>query len=230
MANVALKPVRTGMSGPGFTQIAAGRTAYGAYVVRVASDTAQGAPLEDTEDGIGFAESDNNEHTYDGFYEVYEPMSIITSGFVNALVCAIGNTSLTAGDFLEVVDLTSGTNASPIGVLAEAGSSAGETKTDTSVAQAMEDVTLTSATYNTSFTTNSVGDSSITVTSGVPTTMGLNVGDYIILRDIDGDAQQLNRVKTLTATTIGLQIPATVALTGSTDYLVAVRQCLVKVL
>lgn len=44
MAIKALKPVRTGMSGPAMTQICAARTAYGAYVARVASGTAQGAP------------------------------------------------------------------------------------------------------------------------------------------------------------------------------------------
>jgi hypothetical protein len=225
----ALKPVRVGQSGLGVPFICAARTAYGAYVVRSAAGTVKGAPLEDTEDGIGFVESDNDEHTYDGFYEQYEPVSVITAGLVNALVAAIADTNIVAGDYLEVIDVSSGTQANPCGVLGEAGSDAGETKTTTSVAQAMEDVTLGSASYSQSFTTNSVGDTSITVTSGVPTTMGLVVGQFILLRDANGNCQ-LNRVTSLTATTIGLEIPASLALTGSTDYIHAVKQILVKIL
>lgn len=232
MAIKALKPVRTGMSGPAMTQICAARTAYGAYVARVASGTAQGAPLEDTEDGLGFAAEDNNAHLYDGFYEQYEPMPIITSGLVYALVTTIADTSIVAGDYLDVVDVSSGTQAAPLGVLAESGSDAGETKVAaSSVAQAMEDITLTAAgTYTQTFTTVAAGDTEIAGLTHA--TIGLNVGDYIILRDADGQAQ-LNRVAGLPdATTVTLAIPATVAITGggSTDYVHAVRQLLVRIL
>jgi hypothetical protein len=54
--------------------------------------------------------------------------------------------------------------------------------------------------------------------------MALSIGDYVLLEDLDGNVQ-LNRVKSIDSTTvIGLQIPATVALNGSTDLLTKVYQ------
>lgn len=231
MAVRALKPVRTGNTSGVITQICAARTAYGAYVARVASGTAKGAPLEDTEEGLGFALEDNNEHTYDGFYEQYEPMAIATGGIVNALVATVDDTSIVAGDYLDVIDITSSTMTASIGILAESGSNAGETKVAaSSVAQALEDVTLAAATYTQTFTTVSAGDTSI---AGIThATMGLCVGDYIILRDANGQAQ-VNRVTALpTSTSITLAIPASVGITGggSTDYVYAVRQIKVRIL
>jgi hypothetical protein len=198
-------------------------------VTRVASGTCKAVALEDSEDVLGVALEDQMEHTYDGFYETYEPVPVALSGSVIALVATIADTSLTAGDFLEIIDLTSGTMAAGIGVLGEAGSNAGETKTTTSVAKMLEDVTLGSATYAQPASNVSVGDTTITMSSGAPTTMGLNVGDFIILRDVDGQAQ-VNRVTSLTATVIGLEIPATVAPTAASDYIHAVRQAEVMIL
>ncbi|HNQ55817.1 MAG TPA: hypothetical protein PKG66_10400, partial [Methanothrix sp.] len=61
-------------------------------------------------------------------------------------------------------------------------------------------------------------------------TMGLVEGDYVMLRDADGDTQ-LNRVKSLTATVITLQEPSTVALTVADNDLVhRVAQIKVKIL
>jgi len=89
-------------------------------------------------------------------------------------------------------------------------------------------VTLTSDTYTRTFTTVSAGDTSI---AGIThATMGLCVGDYIILRDADGQAQ-VNRVTTLpTSTSITLAIPASVGITGGADYVHAVRQIKVRIL
>ena len=233
MAIKALKPVRTGNTTGVITQIASAQTAFGAYVARVASKTAKGAPLEDTEGGIGFALEDSGKHTYDGFYDAYDAMPIATSGVVNALVTTIADTSIVAGDFLDVVDLTSGTNTSPIGVLAESGSDAGDTKVAaTSVAQALEDVTLTAAgTYTQTFTSIVAGDT--TIAGLTHATLGLMIGDYIIIRDADGNALQLNRVASLpSATSVGLLIPASIAATGGggTDYVHRVAQIKVKIL
>jgi hypothetical protein len=228
IATVALKPVRTAMSGPAMTQIAAGRTAFGAYVARVASGTAMGAPLEDTEDGLGFACGDNLEHTYDGFYETYEPMPIITSGIVNGLVTAIDAYSLVAGDYLEVADFSSGTNALPVGVLAEAGTHAGEAKTTTSVAQILEDLTLAAAVYAHPASQVEIGVSTITMAANAYATMGLNIGDFIVLADADGNAH-LNRVTNLTSTVISLLQPSLVVV-ATGDYVYAVRQAKMRIL
>ena len=230
MAVKALKPVRTGGTTGVITQKCAAITAFGAYVARVGNGTAKGAPTEDTEDGIGFALEDTVTHTYDGFYDQYDVMPVATGGIVNALVATVADTNIVAGDFLEVIDVSSGSQTNPCGVLAEAGTNAGETKTLTSVAQALEDVTLGSSSYTQTFTSISVGDTAITGITHA--TMGLSIGDYILLRDADGNCQ-VNRVASLPdATTVGLLIPATVACTGGgfTDYVHAIKQIKVRIL
>ena len=70
-----------------------------------------------------------------------------------------------------------------------------------------------------------VGDETVTFSSAAKlTAMDLSIGDYVLLEDLDGNVQ-LNRVKSIDSTTvIGLQIPATVVLNGSTDLLTKVYQ------
>lgn len=75
-----------------------------------------------------------------------------------------------------------------------------------------------------------IGDAQITMAAGAIATMGLVEGDYVMLRDADGDTQ-LNRVKSLTSTVITLQEPSTVALTVADNDLVhRVAQIKVKIL
>lgn len=230
MAIRALKPVRTAGTGGVVSVIASAVTGYGTYVVRTGTRTGASAAGPDVSNGIGFALDNGTRKTHDGFYSVGDVMPVATSGTVYALVMTQADTDIVQGDFLEVADLSSaisGDNTLPVGVLEEAGNSEGNIKTLTSVAQAMEDKTLGSSSYTDTFDDVDVGDTQIT---GINTgTLGLAVGDYIILRQVEGDSQ-LNRVKTLTENTIGLEIPASVALVKNTDKVHRVAQILVKIL
>jgi len=57
------------------------------------------------------------------------------------------------------------------------------------------------------------------MTSGEPTTMGVTVGDYICLEDLNGDVQ-VNKVASVTSTSIGFVIPSTVALANASSDLI----------
>ncbi|MDD5527345.1 MAG: hypothetical protein PHE11_08105, partial [Candidatus Omnitrophica bacterium] len=75
--------------------------------------------------------------------------------------------------------------------------------------------------------TPTAGESTIAITDGDPTIMGLHVGDYIIIRDSDGTTAQVNRVTAITDTQLTVLIPITVA---AADYIHAVRQAEVRIL
>ena len=221
------RDVRTAGTGIVKTYIAGARIPFGAAVIRAGAGTVKPAILKDTDLTIGFALEDEEEHLYPGFYEKYEPVPVAISGTVNALIAAIDDYDLLAGDYLEHIDLTSGTMASGVGVLAEAGSHAGETMTTHVIAQLLEDLALKDETYKAPSSTPTAGESTIAMTDGDPTIMGLHVGDYIIIRDSDGTTAQINRVTAITDTQLTVLIPITVA---AADYIHAVRQAEVRIL
>jgi len=221
------RDVRTAGTGIVKTYIAGARIPFGAAVIRAGAGTVKPAILEDTDLTIGFALEDEEEHLYPGFYEKYEPVPVAISGTVNALIAAIDDYDLLAGDYLEHIDLTSGTMASGVGVLAEAGTHVGETRTTHTIAQLLEDLALKDETYKAPSSTPTAGESTIAMTDGDPTIMGLHVGDYIIIRDSDGTTAQVNRVTAITDTQLTVLIPTTVA---AADYIHAVRQAEVRIL
>jgi len=221
------RDVRTADTGIVKTYIAGARIPFGAAVIRAGAGTVKPAILKDTDLTIGFALEDEEEHLYPGFYEQYEPVPVAISGTVNALIAAIDDYDLLAGDYLEHIDITSDTMASGVGVLAEAGSHAGETMTTHVIAQLLEDLALKDETYKAPSSTPTAGESTIAMTDGDPTIMGLHVGDYIIIRDSDGTTAQINRVTAITDTQLTVLIPITVA---AADYIHAVRQAEVRIL
>ena len=221
------RDVRTAGTGIVKTYIAGARIPFGAAVIRAGAGTVKPAILKDTDITIGFALEDEEEHLYPGFYEKYEPVPVAISGTVNALIAAIDDYDLLAGDYLEHIDITSDTMASGVGVLAEAGSHAGETMTTHVIAQLLEDLALKDETYKAPSSTPTAGESTIAMTDGDPTIMGLHVGDYIIIRDSDGTTAQINRVTAITDTQLTVLIPITVA---AADYIHAVRQAEVLIL
>jgi len=164
---------------------------------------------------------------YDGFIEQYEMVEIIDDVATALVTCNGSNTNIDLGDFLEVAALGSGTTYTH-GILEEAGSNAGTTFTTSTVAQALQSVTMGSNYYKVPASDVAVGDTSITMTSGDPTTMGLTVGDYILLEDISDDLQ-VNKVASVSATSIGLVIPSTVTLVnGDSDLVTRLFPCKVK--
>lgn len=166
---------------------------------------------------------------YDGFWAQYEQIDIV-DGYGYALVVPNGSdANIDAGDFLEVAVLGDGTPGYH-GLLEEAGSTAGTTFTTSVVAKALEGVTMGSKSYKIPASDVAVGDTSITMTSGEPTTMGLTVGDYILMEDIDGNCM-VNKVASVAATSIGLVRPSTVVLENSaSDLVTRVYPCLVKLI
>lgn len=228
---MVLRKVTTPKTGPLSSIPAAGRIAFGAAIINNGTDQAVYASAADTDEILGFAVQPANNVVLrsDGFYQQYDDVPYANSGEINALVIALGATNIIKGDFLEVAALGGAGGSGAWGVLAEAGNQAGGTKTITSVAQAAESVTL-AASMATPASNVAIGDTQITMAAGAIATMGLAEGDYVMLRDADGDTQ-LNRVKSLTATVITLQEPSTVALTVADNDLVhRVAQIKVKIL
>jgi len=219
------------ISGPTKTYYAGARIPFGAAVIRQGTvGRIQAAILEDEDSIIGFACSDEVEHTYDGFYEIGDPVRVALKGSViNANIIATASTSLVAGDYLDVADHTSGVAATGTGCLEEsgAGCNVGETRViTTSVAQVLEDVTLTSATYKAP-TVCTAGASTITMTSGDPTLMGIQVGDMVLLADANGTDAQVNAITAITDTQLTVAIPIT---TAACDLVYAIRQAEVVVI
>jgi hypothetical protein len=211
------------ISGPTATFYAGARIPFGAAVMRSGTlGRIKAVILEDTDEVIGVACGDERDHTYCCFYEIGEPVKVALKGaVVNVNVSAIDNTDLVMGDFLEIIDHTSGTAASGTGIMGEAGSAAGETRTLTSVAMALEDVTLGSVVYKAPNGTPTAGESTVTMTSGDPTLMGIQVGDLVLLRDANGTDAQVNAVTAIMDTQITVAIPI---ITAACDLVNAIRQ------
>lgn len=225
--NSGIRDVRTQSTGIVKTFVASGRVPFGAAVEYAAAGKVKTAILEESVTPFGFALSDEREHTYDGFYESGEVVPVAITGTVNALVAAIDDYNIQHGDYLEIIDITSDTMASGVGVLAEAGTHAGQSRSTYSIARAMESVTLGSGTYKAPASTPTAGEYTITMTSGDPTLMGVQVGDYVILRDSDGTTAQINRLTAITDTQFTVVIPISVA---AVDYVHAIRQAEVLIL
>jgi len=193
------------------------------------SETVKGAEAETSI--LGFA--GNREFVpkgaYDGFLGQYEPVDII-DGYANALVIPNGaDYDIDVGDFLEVAVLGDGTPG-PHGLLEEAGTQQGTIFTVATVAKALESVDMGARSYKVPASAVSVGDSTITMSGTDIATMGIAVGDYILLEDTGASLGcQVNRVADLTATVITLELPATVALGTDHDLVQRIYNCLVKV-
>lgn len=155
---------------------------------------------------------------YDGFYETYDGIDVVSRiGF--ALVIPNGeNVNIDFGDYLEVAVLAD-TSTNPHGILEEAGTRAGTTYTTSVVARALHAVTMGSKSYKIPASDVASGDTTITMTSGEPSTMGISKGDYILLEDITGELQ-VNMVASVAAAEIGLVVPSTVVLENSASDLV----------
>lgn len=155
---------------------------------------------------------------YDGFYSIYDMVPIVGKRGMALATPNGGNYSIAIGDYLELAALGDGSSQAH-GILEEAGAHLGATYTDASIAIAKESVTMGSSAYKIPASDVSVGDTSITMTNGEPATMGATVGDYICLENLDGDVQ-VNKVASVSATSIGLVIPSTVALVNGDSDLV----------
>jgi hypothetical protein len=211
-------------------------TGFGVALIRSAAGVAKGTKDDNSGGVIGFSVQPVNGVSLDkdGFYQLSNNLSVpdvmrVARGGakINVLVITKANTSIQDGDYLEAAPL--GDASSYIGVMNEAGSDAGETKVTTALAQALENCTMTNASYKQPSVGVSVGDTTITLTSGNMTLLDLSEGDYIVLEDVDGDAM-LNSVKSKTATVITLKLPSTVALQANTDYVYKVFQVKARVL
>lgn len=203
---------------------------FGVALIRSAARTCKGTMADNEDAVIGFSvqPQDGVVLDKDAFYQASnnagkpDVVRVARKGsLINALVIAKANTSIVDGDYLEAAPL--GDASCYIGVLNEAGSNAGEDNVLTALAKAMEDCAITNASYKQPTGNVAVGASTITLSSGDMTLLDLEEGDYIVLEDVNGDAQ-LNRVKSLTSTVITLELPSTVALAANTDYVYKVFQ------
>lgn len=236
MVTFTIKPprdVRTNDTGVVKSYVAGGRIPFGAAVIRAGAGTVKAAILEDTNLVIGYALEDEEEHTYPGFYESGEMVPVAIDGTVNALIIAIAAADLIAGDYLEVADITSGTNSTQLGLLAEAGAGPnGETKTLNVCGQILEDLAMNSTTYKAPASTPTAGEITIAMTAGDPAIMDLHIGDWILIRDSDANAAgQVNRITALSddgaTASITTLIPITVV---AADYIHAVRQAEIDII
>jgi hypothetical protein len=188
-------------------------------------------PAKNEEYIVGFAQGPRGfvpRGGYDHFYYNEEVGVIVEEA--NAWVTPNGaNINIDAFDFLEIAALGDG-STSPHGILEEAGSVAGKTKTLVSVAQALAAVSMGSTAYKVPASNVAVGDETITMTGGDIATMDLDIGDHIALEDLNG-AVDHNVVADLTSTVITLVRPSLVALTaGNNDLVTKLFQVPVRML
>lgn len=225
---MALKDTLIEQGPAGIDPFAAGDyVGFGVALIRSAARTCKGAMVDNADNIIGFSVQPQNGVVLDkdAFYQAVNNAGVPdivrcarAGAVINALVIPnANNISIVDGDYLECAVL--GDGSCYIGVLEEAGSTAGETRTTTTKAQALEDCTMTSSAYKSPSGNVAVGESTITFLAANLALLDLHEGDYIILEDLNGDAQ-LNRVKSLTSTVITLELPSTVALTAGNSDLV----------
>lgn len=212
---------------------------FGSVIVKSAAgaNTVKMAGLAAETNILGVADFSPIQKRVDGFYSPEEGTGLvervpILPGGSKCRVWVTPNgtdTNIDNGDYLEVADLGSSPTGTH-GMLEEAGSNAGETKTAISVAQALENCALGSNVYKVPARNVGIGDITITMTSGDITKMGLRGGDPVILEDLNGNVQT-NRVRDLSDTVITLQFPSTVALTVTDgDLVTAPKQVLARLL
>lgn len=225
----ALKDTTTPYTGMIEPFAAGANVGFGVAVIRSAAKTVKGSMADNADNILGFSVQPANNVVLDedGFYQatndagVADVVRVARDGVINALVIAKADTDIVDGDYLECAPV--GDASCYLGVLNEAGSNAGETRTTTSKAQALEDVTMGAESYKTMASNVEIGDKTITFSSANLALLDLEEGDYIVLEDANGDAQ-LNRVKSLTSTVITLQLASTVALAAATDLVYKVFQ------
>ncbi len=212
-------------------QAAGGVIAFGAAAYRSAAGKVKGCLCTVAGTGmLGITIDDMVEKTIDGFYSEHDVVPLWTEGRGRVWVTPDDdNNSIEAGDFLELAVL-GGSNTKPVGVFMEAGATAGAVRTTKSMAQALEDVTLTTALKYVKTESGedvAVGDTTVTLTT--TKTALFTVGDYILLEVLAGDVM-INRVKSISGADLTLEIASTVALTGDTDYLHILTQVEAKLI
>ena len=210
---------------------AGGVIAFGAAVYRTAAKVVNGCLCTVAGTGmVGIAIDDMVVKTIDGFYSQYDNVPLWTEGRGRVWVTpSEDDTSIEAGDFLELAVLGS-SNTLPVGVFVEAvaDTPAGAERTTNSMAQALEDKTLSSA-LKWVLTVESVSIGDKTITLDATKAALFTVGDYIILEDLDGNVM-MNRVTAISGSVLTLAIASTVALTGTTDYLHILTQVEAKLI
>ena len=212
---------------------AGGVVAFGAAVYRTGAGIANGCLCTAASTAfLGIAVDDMVEKTIDGFYSQYDAMPLWTEGRGRLWVTPHDDdTSIEAGDFLELAVLGSG-NTLPVGVFMEAvaGTPVGAVRTTASMAQALEDKTLTTALkYVATEGGENVAVGATTITLTTAKTALFTVGDYILMEDLNGEVQ-INRVKSKSGAILTLEIASTVALLGGTDYLHILTQVEAKLI
>ena len=229
-----MRPVNVNILDSVGDHAAGGVVAFGAAVYRTASKVVNGCLCTVAGTGmVGIAMDDMVAKTIDGFYSQYDAVPLWTEGRGRLWVTPLAeDESIEAGDFLELAVLSAGNNTLPVGVFTEAvsGAAAGAVRTTKSMAQALEDVTLTTAlkyVKTESGKSVAVGDTTVTLTT--TKTALFTAGDYILLEDLDGNVQ-INRVKSKSGAVLTLEIASTVALTGNTDYLHILTQVEAKLI
>ena len=210
---------------------AGGVIAFGAAVYRSAAGKVKGCLCTVAGTGmVGIAIDDMVEKAIDGFYSEYDPVPLWTEGRGRLWVTpSEDDTSIEAGDFLELAVLGV-SNTQPVGVFVEAvaDTPAGAVRTTKSMAQALEDKTLTSA-LKWVLTVESVSIGDTTITLDATKAALFTKGDYILLEDLDGEVM-INRVTSISGAVLTLAIASTVALTGTTDYLHILTQVEAKLI
>jgi hypothetical protein len=172
--------------------------------------------LQDINTVLGFAGSNEVEDKdgYAGFWKDGDVLAVSLGGSrVNALVGAVTSSTLLLGDYLSVEDFGS-TITSAMGVLGEGASSAGETRAAGSCAKLLDDLTIDSNSYKVPASTPTAGEYHVHMTVGDMVLMDLKVGVYILLRDANGTAGQVNLITAMiddgSTATLYFSIPLTV--------------------
>jgi hypothetical protein len=212
-----MKPVNVSAFGTVGDLAAAAKIAFGAAVMRSASGTLK-APSALVHNIIGVADWDLVEKTEDGFYSAYDIVPVLAGAVVRLWVTSnnLAKEDIEAGDNLELADVGS-SNLLPVGAFQQMtadGTESGAVREAGTLARALEDVTLTN--IEPVEADVAVGATTVTMTAANMTLLGLAAGDYILLED-KSDQCMINRVKSVTATVITLQMASTVALTKTTE-------------
>jgi hypothetical protein len=232
--NSAIKNVH--LYGPKESYIAGARIPFGAAVIRSSAGTVVPACLQDILTVLGFAGSDEEAHTYPGFFESGELVPVSLGGSIcYALMGAIAASGAVIGDYLSVIDLGSTMAANQymgiIGENAESTSVAGETRSSYACAKLLEEISIGSDSYKVPASTPTAGESHVHMTVGDIALMGLKVGDYIALRNADSTTGQTNLITALeddgSTATITFAIPLSVA---AVDLVSVIKQAKVLVI
>lgn len=180
--------------------VAAGKIAFGAAVAYAAAGTVKATiDIDVSQNLLGIADWDMVEKDEDGFYSQYDVVPIIPAGRCRVWVTSneAAKEDILAGDYLEIADL-GGTNSLTVGALqqmgAESGTCTGAVREIESIAKAVESATLTDIEPAT------LSEKTVTLAAGDIVTLGLAVGDYVILEDGSHEAE-MNRIAALPTTT-----------------------------